>query len=289
MPQDGEIVVVEAGKSIYLDTQTAILKALILQGGSLIFDDSQDVHLRAEYIIIADGGRLQVGSQQAPFNHKATITIHGSSVSTELPIYGAKVMAVRNGSVEMFGTPSVRTWTHLAQTSLANSTQITLENEVDWPIGRKIVIASTGDLNSIDESEVRFIVNKTDDNKTLILDRPLKYAHYSERKSFGNDTIELKAEVGLFTHNIKFEGYFDSSWNNFYRASKCPNYEESTFGSEFDMQTCFINGNRSDSEDVGDMFGAIIRVYPGPVSSKSDAVFRASNVEFYHMGQSNRV
>ena len=155
MPQDGEIVVVEAGKSVYLDTQTAILKALILQGGSLIFDDLQDVHLRAEYIIIADGGRLQVGTQQKPFRHKAQITIHGSSASTELPIYGAKVMAIRNGTVEMYGSPSVQTWTYLASTSLNNSTAITLQNEVDWEIGSKIVIASTGDQNAIDESEVR--------------------------------------------------------------------------------------------------------------------------------------
>ena len=95
VPGEGDLVVVD--KLIYFDTTTPILKGIIVQGGSLIFDDNQDVSLSAEYIIITDGGKLQIGTKEKPFTHKATITMHGSVRSIELPIFGSKVIGLRNG------------------------------------------------------------------------------------------------------------------------------------------------------------------------------------------------
>ena len=61
-PGQGEIAVIQTGQNIYFDAaSTPILKAIIIQGGSLIFDDNQDVSLDAEYIVITDGGLLQIG------------------------------------------------------------------------------------------------------------------------------------------------------------------------------------------------------------------------------------
>ena len=88
---------ISSNQTIYLDTTTPILAGVIIEGGSLIFDDNQDVFLNAQYIIIVDGGRLQIGSEQQPFTHKAVITMYGSARSTELPIFGAKVLGLRNG------------------------------------------------------------------------------------------------------------------------------------------------------------------------------------------------
>ena len=46
---------------------------------------------------------MQVGTEDVPFEHKAIITLHGHHRSRELPIYGTKVLAVRNGSLELHG------------------------------------------------------------------------------------------------------------------------------------------------------------------------------------------
>ena len=35
-----------------------------------------------------------MGTEDDPFLHKATITLHGSPVSKELPLYGAKVRSL---------------------------------------------------------------------------------------------------------------------------------------------------------------------------------------------------
>ena len=71
-------------------------------GGSLVFDEA-DIELNAEYIIITEGGHFEIGTHEKPFEHKATVTMHGHVRSTELPLFGAKTFAVRNGTVDMHG------------------------------------------------------------------------------------------------------------------------------------------------------------------------------------------
>ena len=57
--------------------------------------------------------------------------MYGSVRSIELPIYGAKVIAVRNGTLDMHGQPIGVTWTHLGQTATAGTDQITLKEPVN--------------------------------------------------------------------------------------------------------------------------------------------------------------
>ncbi|CAF4927147.1 unnamed protein product, partial [Rotaria socialis] len=60
-----------------------------------------------------------------------------------LPIFGAKVLAVRDGILDMHGREVIRTWGRLASTATAGSTQITLLQNVDWSVGSEIIIATT--------------------------------------------------------------------------------------------------------------------------------------------------
>ena len=85
-PEAGTIVLIDSGKTVYFDTTTPILKALIIDNASLIFDDMQDVAFNAEYILVVNGGVFQVGTESNPFQHKAVITMYGQLRSIELPI-----------------------------------------------------------------------------------------------------------------------------------------------------------------------------------------------------------
>lgn len=58
-PGAGEFVLVPASQTLLLDEDTAVLKMLLIQGGTVIFDE-KDVHLQTENILITDGGVLQV-------------------------------------------------------------------------------------------------------------------------------------------------------------------------------------------------------------------------------------
>ncbi len=85
-PEAGTVVSIDSGVTIFLDITTPILTALIIDNANLIFDDSQDVALNVEYIVIVNGGLLQVGTESNPFQHHATITLYGQLRSIELPI-----------------------------------------------------------------------------------------------------------------------------------------------------------------------------------------------------------
>ena len=45
----------------------------------------------------------QVGTETEPFMHKGIITLHGHLRALEMPIYGAKSLGVRNGTLDLHG------------------------------------------------------------------------------------------------------------------------------------------------------------------------------------------
>ncbi len=85
-PEAGTLVVINSGNTVYFDTTTPILKAIVIDNGSLIFDDNQDVVLNVEYILVVNDGLFQVGTESNPFQHQATINMYGQLRAIELPI-----------------------------------------------------------------------------------------------------------------------------------------------------------------------------------------------------------
>ena len=69
--------------------------------------------------------------------------MHGGASDPYLPIYGNKVLGLREGTLDMHGVPRTPTWTVMEKTALAGDSQITLRVAVDWGVGEQISIAST--------------------------------------------------------------------------------------------------------------------------------------------------
>ncbi len=274
---------------IYFDTTTEVLTGVIIIGGSLIFDDNQDVHLRAQYIIIIDGGKLQIGTEAQPFTHNAAITMYGQVRSIELPIFGAKVIGVRNGTIDIHGRPVGVTWSRLAQTASANNNQIKLQDEVSWPVGSAVVISTTGNLESQGETETAMIQSIDSDKKTITLTQALKFTHLGVSRTVGSGsntvTVEIRAEVGLLTRNVVISGSVDSSWETVRSANACPTGFNP---GEFATQTCFQG--RYGAEIGTDGFGATLMASPAMSAfNQESTILRLSNVEFHHMGQAFRL
>lgn len=76
---------------------------LLTLGGKLAFIGPGPLELHAHSILVSDGGALQVGSPRKPFCDMARIHLHGSAYSEEFFPYGAKFLAVRNGTLSMHG------------------------------------------------------------------------------------------------------------------------------------------------------------------------------------------
>lgn len=121
-------------------------------------------------------------------------------------LVGAKVLAIRDGRLEMHGMPTIRTWTQLASTASNGSTIIHLQESVNWTIDSLIVIATTNDRFTQKESEIRRIRNISSNGLMITLDKPLIYTHLGISLTINSTTVHLRAEVGLLSHNVVFQG-----------------------------------------------------------------------------------
>ena len=152
---------------------------------------------------VNNGGRFIVGTEDSPFPWKATITLEGGRDSYEIPVFGAKVIAVRDSLIDMHGLPSVA-WTRLAETAYAGNNTLRLLEPCDWSVGDEIFVTSTG--FSQHETEPLTIAAVRDDGRLLELTRNLYYDHWGdgyEDPLTGEQLMpEMRAEVGRLTRNI---------------------------------------------------------------------------------------
>ena len=79
---------------------------------------------------------------------------------------------------------------------------------LDWKVGEEIVIASTDYSGRNAEQRTIKSITNTSTNPVITFDEPLLFKHYAGIQYFGNnnpkDFIEMRAEVGLLTRNVKY-------------------------------------------------------------------------------------
>ena len=182
-PVTGSDVTIPKGRTVILDVSPPPLGHLQVDG-TLLFAD-RDVSLRAEDIDVR--GRLQIGTEQAPVRHKATITLGGST----------KCLGV-TGDLELHGESRGVSWTHLAQTVPAGTSRLLLDEPTRWRTGDSIVIAST-DFDPTCAETANVLGT---DGRTVTLASPLKYEHWGRIVS----GVDERAEVGLLTRSIVIQG-----------------------------------------------------------------------------------
>ena len=274
-PKDGDFVVVPRGQTVAIDIDTAILSLLLIQGGTVMFLDEGNVSLHTEYVLITDNGTLQAGTEEEPFTHKLEIVLYGHVLSTELPIYGAKTLAVRNGTLDLHGIKVNITWTRLDATASPGDTTITLQESVPWEVGGKIVVVSTS-YSQRENEEVE--ITGIDSTRTVLtIDPPLQYEHISVKQTIAGKYIDTSAEVGYLTRNVVVRGNRNTEWD--VPLPACP--EEFRPG-QFNVQTCFQG--RFGAETASDQFGAQIMLHPA-VMNENAVTGRIEYVEVTHAGQ----
>ena len=112
-PGEGDAVQIPKGMHLLVDIPATPVLSFVNVGGSLIFDSSADRTFDAGYVIAKDG-YIEVGTEDAPYLSNLVITMHGDKTSPKLPVFGNKVIAVKDtGRIEMHGQPRDITWTSL--------------------------------------------------------------------------------------------------------------------------------------------------------------------------------
>lgn len=281
-PREGEFVVIPRGQTLVLDTVTEVLSYLLVQGGELVFDNEaadDQVQLHTHGMLITDGGKLEVGTADKPFEAKTQIVLYGDVLSTEIPVYGAKTLALRQGSIDIHGKPLTVTWIRLAEAATAGSTLLRLQEAVDWDIGGKIVVASTS--FSQRENEELTIVEVLEDGMVLMVYPALEYDHISVKQTIEGREIDTSAEVGYLTRNVVVRGSVNEEF-----VSEVTACEEEFRTGQFQTQTCFLG--RFGDETLSDQFGSQIMIH-APEQNQGDVTGRFSYIEVTHAGQAFRL
>lgn len=220
-PREGESARIPPGIKVVLD-ETPPKLGIIFVEGVLEFDDDQPVlELHANYILVTQGGHLKVGTEMQPYkaSSTATIVLHGQPHNPELPIYGAKVLALREGTIDLHGASRRPSWSKLAANVGPGEKVIEVRDEVNWQVEDEIFIASSSFFPEEHDQAIIKETMPTDHGTTLLtLDRQLSYAHLGVSPEYGGKVVDMGAEVGLITRNVRIKGDDESTRENQYGA-----------------------------------------------------------------------
>jgi hypothetical protein len=199
VPAQGDAVTIPAGSEVVLDVSPPALNGMTISG-KLSFADQSDLSLSTEWIMVH--GELQIGTEAAPFTHKATITLTDNVKDEQLMGMGDRGIMLSGGTLNLHGNRT-NTWTKLSSTAAAGATSIEVLNAEQWQAGDELVLAST-DFNPR-QAERRTIT--AINGNSITLDKPLEYMH------FGQITFEVdeRGEVGLLSRNIKIQASEDAA------------------------------------------------------------------------------
>ncbi|GMG84204.1 hypothetical protein LNKW23_34180 [Paralimibaculum aggregatum] len=241
LPGPGDVVVIEAGRTVLLDTDVAL--AGLMVHGTLVAEDSRDLALATDWMMVMDGGDFIVGTADAPFVHEFTLTLTGDPEdrtdwaslhddhADACPVTGGVckcalaaleadetgfLMAMGEGStIALHSADAAKTdWTRLAATVEAGSRMLRLEADAGWEVGDAIVIAST-DFD-MEQAETATIAAISADGTRIELDRALAHMHFGALQTYADGSLlDTRAEVGLLSRNIVIRGDEDAHLDGF--------------------------------------------------------------------------
>lgn len=201
----GDSVWIQQGQRIMLDCNVK-LYMLIVQG-TLEFDRT-DIEMDANYIFVM-GGSFIVGTETDPFMQKALITLHGSPVSQEIPVYGAKTLSCRFCTLDLHGKPLLdgRTHTKLERTARRGDYEIWLREPVDWDVDTQIALTSTHYNGTFEAFDTATVVEVSNGGYRLKLASPLLFEHLGETKYLaGGHKVEFRSDVAILSRNVVIQG-----------------------------------------------------------------------------------
>ena len=193
-----------------LDTETSRLASLtLLDGGKLVFSPDSQVTLSSDYILIDNEGILEIGTPDCPYTGQAEIVLTGDrNDEKEIEGFGQKFLGVKEGgSLSIYGEDRL-SWTRLETDINQGQSSITVQDDVSsWRPGDKIVVTST----ELDWEQAEVFTIASVNGNDIILEEVANFDH-AGRTIDGK--IEMRAEVGLLSRNIKIHGEVNENCND---------------------------------------------------------------------------
>jgi hypothetical protein len=135
VPAAGAKVRIPVGQTVLLDSATANLGALVIEG-KLIADSERDVSITADYVLVSGRAAvLQIGTAAQPYLRKATITLTGEPSDADVMGMGTKFFGAMDGATIDLHGDTATSWTKLDLTAEAGSTRVKVLEAEKWRVG----------------------------------------------------------------------------------------------------------------------------------------------------------
>jgi len=210
---DDDVVIQPSWNMIYdlpVDGPIPKLKSLQING-VLTFEDTADRLIKSHSIWVRQG-TLNIGSEEQPFVHKATITLLGDNLDhywafTNSIEAGNKNLVV-TGTANIYGTPALHPRSRLHVNAFPTDTQIFVDRNMDWKAGDKISIAATN-MRTMDLDHC-VIQEYIAGSGMLTCTEPLKGFHFGRSRSTVDEYgVDMRAEVSLLERNVEINASTD--------------------------------------------------------------------------------
>lgn len=214
VPGPGDNVTIPAGQTIVLDTDVDVNRILV--NGTLYAKRDEDLNITTKSILVdGNGAVLDFGTVGDRYPSRMVVTLTGSNPNDSIAGMGAKFVGARNGGViQMHGEPLI-SWSQLGASADPGDNQIVMKEGVNWRVGDKILIVST----TIDHEEAEERTITAINGSTITLNAGLSHPHAGAIENYSDGTqswsADLRAEVGLLTHNITIQGDAVSAQDSF--------------------------------------------------------------------------
>ncbi|MDQ3230845.1 MAG: hypothetical protein M3Q07_03410, partial [Pseudobdellovibrionaceae bacterium] len=177
-------------------TEMTIPRIVVGERSRLIFDDSP-IRLKVKDIEVH--GSLLIGSQTCRVSSDITLEFYNDENETMQQIYGRAgkgIVVMGSGSIDIHGKLYDHTWSRLQQTAAVGATEVTLQNDVNWEPGQKVVVitSSMRDYPFENQNEVMTIASVVN-KRTVKFTGSLQFKHYGGQ--------EYQVEVGLLSRKVK--------------------------------------------------------------------------------------
>ena len=211
IPGDGDSLLITKGILLNVDTP-ALRDIILVDGGKIVFTPYKESRLSADNIKIKQNGSLLIGNADCRFNGRAEIVLTGGpGPDVSMGHYTKGIHVEVGGNLDIHGAEKL-SWTKLAATlyPTMDNDEFTIkivDSPDGWEEGDRLVIASTDyDMNQAEEVEVvgcsPCVELMACSCKVKPLATSLRFSHYGEVYR----GVDMRAEVGLLTRNIKIHG-----------------------------------------------------------------------------------
>jgi hypothetical protein len=226
VPGAGAEVVIPAGATVVLDTDTALLGNLRIEG-TLRFA-AADIELKATAIQVS--GALHIGSAAQPHTNRATITLTGTPLASGNNGI-ARGLNVQGGRLALHGAVPQPLWTRLGDHARAGSSQLALAVPANWRRGDTIAVGPS-DFYGLAATE-RLVLAADATGTQLNSRQPLSAARwgrlqyatsagmslvpeagYTPPASPAPSVLDERAPVANLSRNIVIQGIDDDAWKN---------------------------------------------------------------------------